>query len=331
MPRRILKVDIAAIAHMLKTRKKSNQGMVLVLGSRAGGLFHNQSFYDIMKEYSTRNFNPLTPEEQFTECHKILQRGTFGENEIDIILTGALKELPTTEANICIAELTKRGFFDVIISTNIDTVLEDAFKDIGMKEKHDFEVLLPEQDFSEDVVHPDRRFASKIIKTFGDLPSRVYNVTKRDFYFDKVPHLKNYLEDTLARDILVVGFDPVWDAEILRAFPIRKSPLWLVSEEEVSTKHPLTLPEKYGRYIRVISGNTGSSDKFFKYLYWNIQGETIAIYDWKRDILNELSFMRNSLNHLETIHNDVHTIHLQIQHLEEKMDHYFDKNGGNII
>lgn len=325
------KADIAEIAHALKIRKNSNQSMVLVLGSRAGGLYNNQSFYDLIKEYSKSNFNLLTPEQRFIECHKILQQGIFDENEIDTILTEALKKPPTVEASICLAELTKQGFFDVIISTNVDTVLEDAFKDIEMKERYDFEVLIPERDLFQDTIYSDRRFSCKIVKIFGDLPSRVYNVAKRDFYLDKVEDLKNYLGKVLARDIVVVGFDPIWDAGILRAFPIRKSPLWLVSEEEVSTKHPLASPEKYGKHIRYITGKIGNSEHFFKALHWHLQEGMPTNYQLVRETLSELRFMHNRLIQLGPIYSEVQIVRQEISDLKERMDRFFDKNGGDII
>ena len=83
-----------------------------------------------------------------------------------------------------------------------------------MRELYDFEVLIPERT----VARADTMPARMVIKVFGDIYSRVYNVTNRDFYLDSLPDLKSLLERHLARDVLVIGFDPVWDAEILRVF-----------------------------------------------------------------------------------------------------------------
>src|SRR6266571_6336707 len=100
MAEKILKVDIAEIAHALKMRKDNNQSMVLFLGSRAGALFRSQLFHEIMKGYSTRNFNTLSRQEQFVECYKLLQQDRFGDREIHTILTQSLREMAAIEVNI---------------------------------------------------------------------------------------------------------------------------------------------------------------------------------------------------------------------------------------
>ncbi len=169
MAERIVKVDIADIAHTLKIGKNNNQSMVLFLGSRAGGLFCSQSFYDTMKGCSNRSFNTLTRQEQFVECFKLLQQERFGDRDIHKILMQSLRESATTEVNICLAELINQELFDLIISTNVDTFLEDAFKEVGMKEQHDFGVFIPERDTLHDLIYSDKRFSCKVLKAFGDL------------------------------------------------------------------------------------------------------------------------------------------------------------------
>src|SRR6266550_613072 len=143
MADKIVKVEIADIAQALKMRKDDKQSMVLFLGARAGALFHSQHFHELMKGFSTRNFNTLSPQEQFAECYQVLQQDRFNDREIHIILTQSLREMKAIEVNICLAELVREELFDIIISTNVDKFLEDAFKEMGMKEQDDFDVIIP--------------------------------------------------------------------------------------------------------------------------------------------------------------------------------------------
>ncbi len=123
-----------------------------------------------MKGYSTRNFNALSHQEQFVECYKLLQQDRFGEWEIHSILTLSLQEKTAIEVNICLAELVKQDLFDIILSTNVDISLEDAFKETGMKEQHDFDVIIPKPDSPlHDLIYSDKRLSCKVIKAFGDL------------------------------------------------------------------------------------------------------------------------------------------------------------------
>ena len=331
MTERVVKIDIAEIAHALKTRKNNNQSMVLLLGSRAGALFHSQSFYETMKGYSNRNFNMLSRQEQFVECYKLLQQGRFGDREIHSILTHSLREKTAIEVNICLAELVKQDLFDIILSTNVDTFLEDAFKDAGMKEQHDFDVIIPKPDSSlHDLIYSDKRLSCKMIKAFGDLGPRVYSVAKRDFYLDSIHNLKGILEHILARDVLVIGFDPAWDAEMLRAFPAGNGSLWLVTEEDVHNRHPLASLAKHGRQVKCITGKMGSSEQFLKALHWHFYERMPMSYQVVHDMNRELVALRNKLDKLETIYSEVQAVHKELLYLQEKCSHCSESNRGNV-
>jgi hypothetical protein len=305
--------------------------MVLFLGARAGSLFHSQAFYEMLKGYSTSNFDIRSPADQFAECYKVLQKGRFSEKEIDTILTSSLRYTAVAEAHTCVAELIKEGVFDIIISTNIDNHLEDALKELGMKEQYDFGVFLPdpERQSLQEFLFSEPRQSCKIIKTFGDLSSSVYKISKRDFCLDAILGMKNYLENILARDVLVLGFDPVWDAEMLRVFPAEKNSLWLASEEDVSVKHPFWSLARHGRPIKLIMGKAGRFEQFFKALYWQLY-ERMPINDQLiRGTLNELRIIRNQLSQLGKIYNQTQEVYQEVVLLKEKLDGYIDKREGD--
>lgn len=317
---KIVKAEITEIAHMLKIRKKNNQGTVLFLGARAGSLFHCQSFYDTLKVYSTTNFDIRSRSDQFAECYKVLRKGRFGEKEIHTILTDSLQDTVVAEANTCVAELIKEGVFDTVVSTNIDNHLEDALKALGMKEQYDFGVFLPdpERESFQDFLFSEPRQSCKIIKAFGDLSSRGYNISKRDFWLDAILGMKKNLEHILARDVLVIGFDPVWDEEMMRVFPAEKNSLWLASEEDVTVKHPFWSLAKYGRPVKHITGKAGGFEHFFKALYWQLY-ERMPIDD---------QLVRETLNELRAIRNQTQEIYQEFLLLKEKFTRYLEKKGG---
>ena len=330
MPAKIVKAEITDIAHMLKIRKKNNQGMVLFLGARAGSLFHCEDFYETLKEYSTNNFATRTRPEQFAECYKVLQKGRFSENEIHTILTRSLQETTVGEAHLFVAELIKQGVFDIIISTNIDSHLEDALKELGMKEQYDFSVFLPERESLEKFLFSEARQPCKIIKAFGDLPSRGYNIIKRDFCLDTIQGMKTYLENVLSRDVLVIGFDPVWDEEMLRVFPAEKNSLWLASEEESSVRHSFSSLARHGRQIKHIMGKAGGFEQFFKALYWQLYERMPISYQLVRDTFNELRFIRTDLSQLRKISKQVLEVYQEVLLLQEKLSECLEKKEGDI-
>ncbi len=288
MPKKILRAEIAAIAHALKMMEENNQSMVLFLGTRTGTLFYNDNFYDMMKEYSTRNFDLISREEQFAECYKILQKGRFSESDIHTILTASLQDTVITEAHICLAELIELGLFDIIISTNIDNHLENTLKEIGLREQHDFEVFIPKQATIQSIVFPNKQHFCKVMKVFGDVNSRTYIVTGRKSYFDTAQTLKRLLETILARDVLAIGCDPVWDAEMYQILTAQKSSLWFVTEEMVTTEHPFASLAEHERQIRYVTGKAGSSERFFKSLYRNLHGRMPINYHPRPEVSSEL-------------------------------------------
>jgi nucleoside phosphorylase len=292
MPGKILRAEAADIARILKTKEKLNQSMVLLLGSRIGSLFYNDDFYNMMKEFSTRNFDFISREEQFAECYKILQKGRFTESDIHKILTASLQDTAISEADICLAEIIEQGPFDIIVSTNIDNSLENILKEIGLREQHDFKVFIPKQATLQNIPLLNKQLSRQVIKVFGDLDSRTYIVTGRESYFGTAQDVKSLLENILARDVLAVGCDPVWDAEICKLVMAQKSPLWFVTEEVITAEHPFFFLTEHERQIRYITGKTGSSERFFKNLYFKLHGHMPNYHP--KEVANEARLLPKS-------------------------------------
>lgn len=316
MSGKVVKRTIADLGEILKMNAKNNQSMVLFLGSRAGGLFRSPEFYNMMAKYSTRNFSFLSQEERFVECYRIFQKDRFDESVLDTILKLSLHDMEIIEASICLAEFIKQDLFNVIISTNIDAFLEEALKEIGVKEHH-FSVFIPEHTDLHDFIYPDERLTTHIIKCFGDLASRVYNIKSRDFYLDHVLDMKKHLESILTRDVLIIGFDPVWDTEMLRAFPAEGKTCWLISEEEVTARHPFVMQVKQGRGVKCITGKVGSYEQSLKALYWHLSERMPTNYQLIRDTLTELRHMRN---HIGMLRDEVRSVDKKVSSLHQHVE-----------
>ena len=212
--------------------------------------------------------------EQFGECYRVLREEDLFRSEIDTILIASLQGLQITETDISLAELVKRGFFDTIISTNIDDLLTKAFVHVGMEEPNDFQVFIPHQSSVEDIAYPQQRQLCRLIKAFGDLASGEYNI-RNDFYLETQESLKAYLASTLKNDVLMLGYDPFWDRAIEAFFPLEGQELWYVNEGE---KEPFLrlLRNWRGKYI---IGGEGNYDHFIQTLYRHlVRAEEICLY-----------------------------------------------------
>jgi hypothetical protein len=259
---------IPDMANMLKVRKELNQQTVLVLGSRTGGLFRSEKLYETLKLFGDPSFTSLPRSQQFGECHHLLTRRNrpgFSETDIDTILTEALRDIDITDADICLAELVKLGLFDIIITTSMDNTLEDALEFVGMQEMRSFEVFSLHTDIKREKLHFGRKVTSRLIKVFGTLKTREYLV-KRSGYINQNTAIRTFLEDFLAKDIIVIGLDPIWDEEIYQVFKAKGGSFWLIGEETLSEDSTLFHIGE-GRGLRHFSGEEVGYQYFTRKLH----------------------------------------------------------------
>jgi len=282
----------AEIAKVLEKRKRDNHSSVLLLGSRAGALFRSKHLFNVLHQFSHRNFSRLSHTEQFEDCFTILTRIPFSETEIHALLRSSLQDSVLTGADICLAELIRQGHFDEIITTNIDDVLEQSLSQAEMREYRDFEISIP---ISSNQVH-ERSLPVRITKVFGDFNFRRYTVTQRFASINDNLELKSFLQHFLSRDILVVGIDPIWDKEILLAISRSTGTMYFVNEEDL-TQHELIsklLRERQAQYI------LASYDDFIRELYDFLYGGMPINYQVAHNIFNQLSSLSSQISDLSS-------------------------------
>jgi len=165
-------LGIREMANLLEVRKDSHHPTVLLLGTRAGRLFRSTHFYNNLQLFSNRNFQEIPLISQFQECYAILTSDKFSETDIHSILRRSLKDVSVIDTDTNLASLIKHGYFNEIISTNIDDALEDALLQTGMKEGQDFEVISIGRNPPQD----EKSCFCRITKVYGELVSRHYTV-----------------------------------------------------------------------------------------------------------------------------------------------------------
>jgi hypothetical protein len=280
--------DIEELAKLLKLRKGNGQPTVLLLGARAGELFRNRYFYESLRGFSHRDFNNLSRIEQFCECYTILTKNPFSETDIHSILRASLRDLAITKTDAYLAELVKQGYFDEIISTNIDDVLERSFLQADMQEHKDFEVTIPVRE----TLH-ERSLPHRIFKIYGDFGSRMYIIKERLSHLDKNQEIKSALQRILARDVIIVGVDHYWDEDIFRTIPSQSGTIFFINEDEQAVNHSI-FKERKAHYIR------GSYEDFMRELYNCLcEGLELPInYQLAKEILTRLTGISRQLQYL---------------------------------
>src|SRR2546429_9883512 len=112
----------------------------------------------------------------------------------------------------------------------------------------------------------------RIFKIFGDLEAKNYTTFKNKFD-SKEKSLKDFLDTSLAKNILVIGFDPDWDEPIERLFPGYTDDIWYVNEqllvpgsllykavERRKGKYLDDQPRSYREFIQALHGQLMNTD-----------------------------------------------------------------------
>src|SRR6266566_1479658 len=109
-------ITFAEIVRFLNIRENR---VCLFLGSRTGSLFDNEFLYNLLKDFSPKNFEKLSNIEIFHECYNIMKT-RLSERDTNAALESALRSVKDREEDKTLAELIETEVFDIVITTNID-------------------------------------------------------------------------------------------------------------------------------------------------------------------------------------------------------------------
>lgn len=259
---------IVDIARYLQRRKDLAARTVLFLGARTGRLYDNRKLYEELNA-EHEQFAALATPEKFRLCYTLLQRSTM--DAMHDILQLALKNAPIETADQQIAELVRRGYFDVVISTTLDVSLERAMDRERLLTPSFDPRLLIYGGRNSDVVIREERNRSKVIKIFGSLEGGLgeYYSAKNELELDTRGHtlLKEYLQSVLLEGIVIIGYDPVWDRPLERAFLERQgNNVFYINEDLLAEQTTLAhvIQKRQGTYV---TGEQGTYAIFVEQLY----------------------------------------------------------------
>jgi hypothetical protein len=319
---------IAEMARLLEIRQQSGYTTILVLGARTGAFYRRSSTLgELLMPFSERSFEKLSPTAVFGECHRVLSERSFSERDLHFILNVVIQEATVEDADICLAELIKQGYFGEIITTNIDDLLEQAFNEVQMREGQHYDVFIAGRSAPRHLVNSEHKLC-RVIKVFGDFIARAYEVKRHRSYLDHQPDLKFYLERALGADILAIGLDPIWDAELINLIPPgeEQSSVWLVDEDQ---PHPESLIARtfQGRQTVYLTGRDFHYGGFLKGLHWQLTSRLPQSYQITQEILNELRTISNGYRSLrkerQETWNAVQAALREIDYLRREMSQNF--------
>lgn len=146
-----------------------------------------------------------------------------------VLLTGPLAGLNLTAGYRCLAEIAQAGYFNIILTANLDDALDNALRTLPANE---CQILCHGHTSTQEIVAALSRPAPrvKVIKLRGDVNAyRLPLAPESQFAFSQ--ELEGALEQLLSQDTILVG-DISFDTDIQRCICESEGALWVVVPEE---------------------------------------------------------------------------------------------------
>jgi NAD-dependent SIR2 family protein deacetylase len=248
-------------------RRQGERPLVLVVGAGAslssGASSGGQVIAEVVKKHSNKDVSSMTWDQELEEFYEILDH--CSPDVRFAILKPHIEGKVPSEGYRALAELARRGYFELILSTNYDTFLEDAFSDAGLH-RRDFDLLINGvHNENEMLLQLDRGDPPiKVIKLHGDLHHHQFAFTPQEIwqFSDKIEGVMHKL---LSRDFVIVGHS-MRDNDINRCIDQNGGSVWYVNPSEPA------VADSIGQVLRVrpshlIVGELGRFDDFFVTLH----------------------------------------------------------------
>jgi SIR2-like domain len=252
------------LARNMDYRKQQGQTpYVLVLGAGAslssGASSGGEVIASVTQRHSNKDVGSMTWDQKIEEFYRILDRRSPDERYA--ILKPYIEGKAPSQGYRTLAELIQRGYFEVILSTNYDTFLEDALTDLGLR-RSDFDLLINAvHNENEMLLQLGRRVpAIKVIKLHGDLHHRLFAFTPQEI-FQFSEKIEKVLRDLLKSDLIITGHS-MRDNDINRCIDRDGGAVWYINPSEPAAGDTISQVLRV-RSGQEIVGEAGHFDSFF--------------------------------------------------------------------
>lgn len=174
-----------------------------------------------------------------------------------------------------LANLIKMGYFKMVLSTNLDNLLEKALQNIGLYFPDDFIVAINKKDRAEEVLEQleASRPPFKLIKLHGTLESpRSYAFTHEEI-FDFETTIKPSLSQIINQSLIVIGHS-MQDRDIDMLFDDEGKEIHFIKPTRPEIESRIDNILKVRRQGSIIEGDDGKFDNFFRKLRLYIEKES---------------------------------------------------------
>jgi hypothetical protein len=256
-----LSPQIHSLAALIKTKREAGTKFVLMLGAGASissGVAPTQQLMEELVEKFAQGLDKGSVEQRFDA---LWQRSTPDDRRL--FLEPYLRREPSSGYEK-LALAIQAGFFDLVLTFNYDTLVEQALKKIGFT---DFRVIVRgeiESGQMERLV--DRPSASlTLLKLHGSLFGADVFLFDRAEMFTYPPEIESLVKKLTRRDIIICGYG-FNDLCVVNAFSRQGGDVFNVDPGGVPRYLSPILIDRHSRE-RAIEGNAARFDRFMNELY----------------------------------------------------------------
>ena len=246
---------VRLLTELIQSRQESGESpYVLVLGSGAAVSVGSESMQYVVRA--------VAGTEDLEKFYKTLD--SLSAMERYVILKKYFAEAGLSSGYRHLAALVREGYFDTILSTNLDPFVEDALADSKLEAEI---AVCGQQNGPETMDLPASDPAQVlVVKLHGDVEARSFAFTPSEitvFGGGSERILRHYL----SRDFIIIGHGPR-DYDINRAIEREGGSIWYVGQTPPSSDDPIYHAMRARRtQANVITGEFGWFDQFFDVLF----------------------------------------------------------------
>ena len=254
--RRNMPEKIKLLTELMRSRRDNNEApYVLVIGSGPAVTLGSSSMDYVVKA--------VAGTADLDKYYKTLD--SLSAMERYVILKKYFAEAGVSSGYRHLAQLVKKGYFNVVLTTNLDPFLENALADGKM---NGLDVIVCGEKLGNETLDlPNNTSAQvKLFKLHGDVEARSFAFTPSEitmFGTDSERILRHFL----SRDVIIIGHGPR-DYDINRAIEREGGSIWYVNQSPPVTEDPIYHAMRARKtQANVITGEFGVFDHFFDTLF----------------------------------------------------------------
>ena len=198
-----------------------------------------------------------------------------GNSKYSILRSHLWEDRLPSKGYIDLANLIKMGYFKMVLSTNLDNLLEKSLNNIGWYQPDNFVVITNGKDRPEEVLDQleSSRASFKLVKLHGTLesPSSYAFTPEEIFNFEK--NIKSSLSRILNQSLIIVGHS-MQDRDIDILFEDEGKEIHFVRPTHPEIESRIDTILKVRRLGSIIEGEQGKFDEFLHKLRACIERES---------------------------------------------------------